>query len=499
LSDFHVESGKMKLLVIGFGGCGGRLADEFARLNKRARRQRGVEIVTGAFAVNTDAGDLSRLTSIGNDYQHRILIGGRKTGGYSVGRIRELGAQIVKEEAHKVVGAIESVRHFHDTNAFLLIGSSGGGTGSGALSIMSMHLKERYTRMPVYNLVVLPFEREDIVEARSVYNSAACLKSLSSVSDAVILIDNQRYVRKDFSLHNNLSQINTLIVEPFFDLLCGIEDKGVRWVGTKVLAAEDIINTLLGWTAIGYSKLEMPRFDFLSVWRNLRRKTIQPLEWINAMDEAMNELSFMFNPAFSGRALSLLVAPARELCEDVVTELGEYMSGLAPQAIIRNGGYLKDKGSPGVTLIFSELGEVEKVNNYYRRSTELLRDIGERRWEVKDRLRVLEDLSREMLTPHVQDFRYSPHVGRITTQTIPALARKLQVVIEDSRGSAKRYISYADNLCETGQSQKADEFYEKAVEMQPSLSFEGILPRKRLHRAEASLNELYTYLQSTAR
>jgi cell division GTPase FtsZ len=45
----------MKIVVIGLGQCGGRIADEFAKLNNKAKRQRGIEIVTGAFAVNTDA------------------------------------------------------------------------------------------------------------------------------------------------------------------------------------------------------------------------------------------------------------------------------------------------------------------------------------------------------------------------------------------------------------------------------------------------------------
>ena len=52
----------MKLVVIGFGQCGGRIVDMFARLNGRAHAERGIEIVTGAFAVNTDAADLSGLT-----------------------------------------------------------------------------------------------------------------------------------------------------------------------------------------------------------------------------------------------------------------------------------------------------------------------------------------------------------------------------------------------------------------------------------------------------
>ena len=45
----------MKLVVVGLGQCGGRIADEFARMNNKAKSRRGMTIVTGCFAVNTDA------------------------------------------------------------------------------------------------------------------------------------------------------------------------------------------------------------------------------------------------------------------------------------------------------------------------------------------------------------------------------------------------------------------------------------------------------------
>ena len=96
----------MKLVVIGFGQCGSRIADEFARLNRRARGRRGTEITPGVFAVNTDAADLTGLSTIKTDYQHRIIIGGRKTGGHGVGKINELGAEVAREDADKVVDAL---------------------------------------------------------------------------------------------------------------------------------------------------------------------------------------------------------------------------------------------------------------------------------------------------------------------------------------------------------------------------------------------------------
>ena len=230
----------MKIVVIGLGQCGGRIADEFARLNKRAQSQRGIEIVTGCFAVNTDAADLSGLSSIKNDHRHRIIIGGRKTQGHGVGKINELGAEIAREDSDKIVDAIRTTKRFFETDAFLLIAGSAGGTGSGAISVVTQFLKERYIDKPIYNLIVLPFEHEESTEERTVFNVATCLKSCYSVADAVFLVDNQRYVRKDSSIQTNLSKINNMIAEPFYNLLCAGEEKKSKFIGAKLIDAGDI-------------------------------------------------------------------------------------------------------------------------------------------------------------------------------------------------------------------------------------------------------------------
>ena len=163
----------MKLVVVGFGQCGGRIADEFARMNRRALSQRGIEVVIGAFAVNTDIADLSGLRRIRPDYEHRILIGGRKTGGHGVGKINELGAEVAKEDADKVIDAIRATKRLPETDAFLLIAGAAGGTGSGAIAIMTKYIKERFLDKPVYNLIVLPFEHEEEIEERTIYNAAS--------------------------------------------------------------------------------------------------------------------------------------------------------------------------------------------------------------------------------------------------------------------------------------------------------------------------------------
>ncbi len=387
----------MKLVVVGFGQCGGRIADEFSRLNRRARAQRGIEIITGCYAVNTDAADLSGLSNIKSDYQHRILIGGRKTSGHGVGKINELGAEIAREDGDKVIDAIRTTRRFFETDAFLLVAGAAGGTGSGAIPIMTQFVKERYGDKPVYSLIILPFEHEEATEERTIYNSATCLKSINAVSDAVFLIDNQRYVRKDSSLRSNLAKINALIVEPFYNLLCAGEEKKPKHIGAKMLDAGDIIQTLVGWTVIGYGKAQLPllRLPFERT-RDFRKKGTETHKGIQAMDEAISELSLKCNPMDAGRALYLLSAPAKEMNMDLVKELGDYIRDIASEAIIRNGDYPRERGLLDICIILSELNDVEKVRKYYNKSAEFMQDVKKRQKEIESKLRGIEEASKDI-------------------------------------------------------------------------------------------------------
>jgi len=387
----------MKLVIIGLGQCGSRIADEFARLNGRARSRRGIEIITGVFAVNTDAADLSGLTSIRPDYQHRILIGGRKTSGHGVGKINELGAEVAREDGDKVIDAIRTARHFFETDAFLIIAGSAGGTGSGSIPVMTQMIKERYMDKPVYALVILPFEHEEQNEERTTYNSATCLKSVSSVADATFLVDNQRYVRKDSSLRNNLSEINALIVEPFYNLLCAGEEKKNKYIGAKVLDAGDILQTLVGWTAIGHGNSPLPTFRLPFERRsNFRKKSTETHKGIMAMDEAMSELSIRCKPMDAGRALYLISAPAREINMDLAKELGDYLKDIASEAIIRNGDYPRGGSNIDVTVVLSELSDVEKIKTYYSRAAEFINELKTRQVDIQSKQREFEEASKNI-------------------------------------------------------------------------------------------------------
>ena len=363
----------MKLLVLGLGQCGGRIADKFARLNKRAQALRGIDIIVDTFAVNTDVTDLSGLSNVHADYKHRIIVGGRKASGHGVGKISELGAEIAHEDSDKIIDAIRTAERFPETDAFLLIAGASGGTGSGAIGILTQHLRERYAGKPLYNLIILPFQQEEATETRTIYNTAVCLKSAYLVADAIFIIDNQRYIEKSSSISENLARINARIVEPFYNLLCAGEEVRPKYVGAKVLDAGDIIQTLVGWSVIGEGKSLLPRKKFpFEKKRHFRDKVAETNKGAHAMDKALSELSLSCNTKEAKRALYLLSAPPQEMNMDIIKELGENLRAVSPDALIRSGDYPRPKGSLDVTVILSEIMAVRKVTTYFSKALDLI-------------------------------------------------------------------------------------------------------------------------------
>ena len=315
----------MKVTVIGFGQCGGRIADEFARINRNAINRRGIEICPGVYAVNTDSADLAGLHHIKADYKHRILIGGNKTGGHGVGKINELGAMVTKEESDKIFDAIDGTKRLYETDAFLLAASGGGGTGSGAISVMTKLIKERFSNKPVYDIVVLPFEHEEQTEERSTFNTAACLKSINATADALFIYDNQRLGRKEGTLNGNLAQINNEIVDPFYDLLCAGEETKRKFIGSKTLDAGDIKQTLTGWTCMGFGRVDVPVFNFSFGKSGFTTRNSQIAKGVQAMEQALANLSLECNTADAARALFLVSGPAGEMNMDIVKEIGIHL------------------------------------------------------------------------------------------------------------------------------------------------------------------------------
>ena len=116
------------------------------------------------------------------------------------------------------------------------------------------------------------------------------------------------------------------------------------------------------------------------------------------MDEAISELSIKCDPAEASRALYLLSAPSKEMNMDLVKELGNYMKDVAPKAIVRNGDYPREKSSLDVAVILSELSDVQKIRNYYEKTTEFMYEFKGKRDRLKKDLKKLDESGKDIPT-----------------------------------------------------------------------------------------------------
>lgn len=386
----------MKLVVVGLGQAGGRIADEFAEIAIKARRERGIRIVTDILAVNTDTADLSSLVKVKKDQQHRILIGGAQTHGHGVAKISEMGAEIAKAEKDYLIGIVKKNERFYEADAILLLASGGGGTGSGTLPVIAQAFRDNFREKPVYAMVALPYEHERHNEERAVFNTAMCLKSVNEVADAVILVDNQRFIRKSQSMASNFQKINELIVAPFYNLLCAGEERKPKAIGTSVLDSGDIRETLVGWTGIGYGTVDVDIIPKFRDTNNYMKKNLESQRGLYAMDEALAEMSIAINPQDAGRAALLVSGPAKEISVDLISDLSERLREVAPVAQQRLGDYPRERGVIDVSIILSELSDLPLLRQFYQDSKELAAEFKERQKLKASRADLTEEAARDV-------------------------------------------------------------------------------------------------------
>jgi len=386
----------VKLLVIGVGGYGGRIADEFARLNKKARARRGLEIVTDAFAVDVDQADLEGLRAVRPDPRHRILIESPRTDTEETVRMSEIGASIITENSTRVLDAVRAAGRLFETDAFLLTASVIGSTGSGGMPVMAQALKNCYQDKPVYALAVLPFRDEEAEEERITYNAAVSLKTIYSVADAVFVADNQRYLSRETALRDKPAKINELMVEPFYDLLCAGEEEKSKYIGASMADFGNIRQTLTGWSAIGCGQSPLPSRGLFGQWRSFRSRATERQAGIPAVEAALSRLPVDCQPGDAEKALYLVAAPAAEMRPELFQELGGFLKGVAPGAVIRSCDYPRGRGELGVTLLLSGLTSIERVKGYYDLIGGLVRRVKKRREEAEKKARAMEAAAKKL-------------------------------------------------------------------------------------------------------
>ena len=411
----------MKLVVVGTGQGGSNIADEFVALgqwvwnNRRVRIFTGTEsdpIAKGVFAVNLGAGDLYGLENIPQTDDHTILLGTTdEFRGRGAGKVNADGAEQARRDSRKIVSTIRDHGDVYTADAIMVIATTAGGTGSGSVGVIVDLLKEEFKK-PVYAMLVLPFENQ-YDEPDSVINTATCLKKVleNSKADAVFLVDNQKFARKQDAMGVNFATINRKIADSFMDILCVGEETDRRFIG-EVLDANDVIRILKGPTVIGVSHALVPAARKVKSGGGLfgrlrgQERSQQHFSVSKAQIEraqtvvtqALSELSLDCEYIEDGKVLydaqhvlGLFSGPAIEATEEIVEMMDNTFADLVPGAGRRKGTYPgRTSDTISVTAIVANIGEgkaMDRIEWFYREAANMMntsRDRREgrgRRWE----------------------------------------------------------------------------------------------------------------------
>ena len=387
----------MKVIAVGIGQCGCNIADEFYGINNYARSffGRRVEILTDAYAINTDEADLTGLRFIPKDRHHRIIVGTLRTFGHGVGKINFEAASIMKESYAAITDSLFKSRKFHEADGVVVTASAGGGTGSGSIGWMVKGLKER-TEKPIYAIVVLPFAFEERgPRSYAVTNTATCLKMVTRYSDGVFLLDNDRFGRTEVGLARNFRQINQQMVNNFYDLFCAGEEKRQRYVGSKVVDAGDIRQTLADISAIGRGKINLSTF-YRWKRKSFREAVKENLSAAGALSQAENNFSLRIELKDARRILALVSAPKDVLTLGFLQQISDYLQDKSPESIVRIGDYPHTGKEISITVIASQLTDVPRLRNIYLLAEDLFKREEEIEKETEQKITKMYEFSKNL-------------------------------------------------------------------------------------------------------
>ncbi len=387
----------MKIVAVGIGQCGCNIVDEFYATNAYAKSffDRRIEILTDAFAVNTDEVDLVGLRFIPKDRRHRIVIGSLKTLGHGVGKINVTASRIMRDSQSVITENILSSDKFHECDGVIAVASGGGGTGSGSLGWLVKSLKDRVDK-PVYAIVVLPFAYEEKGEASyAVINTATCLQMVSRYADAVFILDNERYGRANTSLAQNFRGMNRDMVKNFYDLFCAGEEAKQKYVGSKVVDAGDIKESLEGISTIGRGEIELSAFYR---WKreHFQEEVKERGSAAGALQQAINNLSLKIELDDARKILSLITAPKDVITLSIVEEIFSALQEKSPKSVVRMGDYPRRSKEISMTVIASKLTSVPRVERIYRQAEELVQKREAIDKEAEEKIKALQETGKNL-------------------------------------------------------------------------------------------------------
>lgn len=175
--------------VVGIGGAGNNAVNHMYE-----RSVDGIDYVV----CNTDIQDLNH-----SPVPHKLQIGVRLTEGLGAGSIPQSGKDAAEESEEAIREMLSG-----ETRMVIIAAGMGGGTGTGASPVVARIAQEM--KLVVVSIVTTPFgfERQRLKEA------VAGIETLEAVSDALLIINNQKLQRiyGDLSFPEACAKANDVLV-----------------------------------------------------------------------------------------------------------------------------------------------------------------------------------------------------------------------------------------------------------------------------------------------
>jgi cell division GTPase FtsZ len=240
----------MKLILIGVGHAGNHIVDTYYRYSTETE----ATTVVDAMAVNTSLPDLNSLRHL--DRERRVLVGQDEVDGRGVGTDIERGATLLNDDIEDVLYRLDDL-NIEAADAFMVVGSLGGGTGGGGVPIICRYLNEHYD-LPVLTTSILPSRSETPLHE---YNAIVSLRSLVQVADSVFLFDNNQWNESSKSVAASYQEINENIVVYLSALFTAISPGASDTPGTSILDQPDFEKTIEAGrlSVLGYEDLTVRR------------------------------------------------------------------------------------------------------------------------------------------------------------------------------------------------------------------------------------------------
>ena len=353
----------MRVLWIGFGQAGGKLANTMMEVNRS---------LYSAIAVNTEQADLVGL----NNIREKVLIGRYALKGRGVGADIDLAANVAEKALSQIMDRIDSMVRRSDPEAFWIAAGLAGGTGAGGSFVLANELKRIYKNTPVYGLGVIPAvsgmpsEKEALILS----NTIKSFELWNHYFNNILLVDNQQYEQQMVSresVEKSYQRINRNLALTLTTLLSAGE---IRPSPQEVFSSSEITATMgnIGdISTIGFCGEEINRKS--RFWRKKMEPGTHELESI--IERSVEKSALTFPCDVSGARTAALIVKGRpnHLFTQAIATGKSRLEQLTTVGKVRYGDY-PDRGSKylsAITLV-SGITDFTRLEQMKRRVQELV-------------------------------------------------------------------------------------------------------------------------------